>query len=106
MITLRWRLIWRKAVHRHKLKKLSQKNKFRKFELKIFYMPTQFLTDKSGKKVSAVIPLKDYERMLDEIDELNCIKAYDKGKTGRKQFVPANVAFKEVERKRKIKKNV
>jgi hypothetical protein len=67
-------------------------------------MPTQYLTDKAGKKVSVVIPVKDYERMLDELDELTCIKAYDKSKSGKQRFVSSEIAFKEIERKRKIKK--
>ena len=69
-------------------------------------MPTQYLTDKSGKKVSVLISLKEYERMLDELDELNSIKAYDKAKASRQRFVPAEIAFNEIERKRKIKKTV
>ena len=69
-------------------------------------MATQFLTNKAGVKVSAVIPIKDYHRMLEELDELNCIKAYDKAKSVKLRFVPANIAFKEIERKRKIKKSV
>ena len=81
-------------------------SKFCKFESQIFYMPTQFLTDKSGKKVSVLIPLKEYERMLDELDELNSIKDYDKVKAEKQRFIPAAIAFKEIERERKIKKNV
>ena len=69
-------------------------------------MPTQYLTDKSGKKVSVLISLKEPERMLDELDELNNIKAYDKAKAGKLRFIPAEIAFKEIERKRKIKKTV
>jgi hypothetical protein len=67
-------------------------------------MPTQYLTDKAGNKVSVVIPVKDFERMLEELDELDCIKAYDKAKSGKQHFIRADIAFKEIDRKRKIKK--
>lgn len=69
-------------------------------------MPAQYLINEAGKKVSVVIPVKDYERMLEEIDELNCIKVYDKAKSSKQNFVPSEIAFKEIDRKRKIKKTV
>lgn len=70
-------------------------------------MPTQYLTDKEGKKVSVVIPVKDFEKMLEELDELDCIKAYDKARSsGKQHFIAADIAFKEIERKRKTKKPV
>ena len=39
--------------------------------------------------------------MIEKLDELNCIKAYDKAKGKKQQFVPLNHALREVERKRK-----
>jgi hypothetical protein len=40
-------------------------------------MQTHFITDINGKKVSAVLPIKDYEVILEQLDELACIQAYD-----------------------------
>ena len=68
---------------------------------KISKMKTQFITDSSGKKISAILPIKEYEQMIEKLDELNCIKAYDKAKGKKQQFVPLNHALREVERKRK-----
>ena len=43
-------------------------------------MQPQFITDTKGKKLSAVLPIKDFEMILEQLDELACIKEYDKAK--------------------------
>lgn len=65
-------------------------------------MQTQFITDSSGKKISAVLPIKKYQMMLEQLDELACIKAYDKAKAKKKMsFVAMDEAFRQVEKNRK-----
>ena len=60
-------------------------------------MKNQFVTDNSGQKVAVILPMKDYEKMLDELDEYACIKAYDKVKGRKMEFVPADEMFKAME---------
>lgn len=64
-------------------------------------MKTQYVTDNNGKKVAVIVPVKDYEKLLDELDELQCIKAYDKAKARKQEFIPASDVFKAIEKKRK-----
>lgn len=64
-------------------------------------MKTQFVTDKKGKKVAVLVPLKEYEKMLEELDELACIKMYDKVREESPEYLPIDKAFKEIEKKRK-----
>lgn len=64
-------------------------------------MKTQYVTDNHGKKVAVIVPVKDYEKIMDELDELECIKAYDKAKTRKQEFIPAADVFKAIEQKRK-----
>lgn len=64
-------------------------------------MQTQFITDTKGKKISAVVPIKEYEQILEQLDELACIKAYDKAKLKNQQFVSLKEALGQVEKKRK-----
>jgi len=64
-------------------------------------MKTQYITDDHGKKVAVVVPVKDYEKLMDELDELECIKAYDKAKARKQEFIPASDVFKAIEQKRK-----
>jgi PHD/YefM family antitoxin component YafN of YafNO toxin-antitoxin module len=64
-------------------------------------MKTQFVTDEKGKKVAVLVPLKDYQKMIEEVDELNCIKAYDRIKEGKEEYLSAAEAFRNIEKKRR-----
>ncbi|MCX6351581.1 MAG: hypothetical protein NTX03_06955 [Bacteroidetes bacterium] len=64
-------------------------------------MKTQYITNDQGKKVAVIVPVKDYERILEELDELECIKAYDKAKARKQEFIPVANVFKSIEQKRK-----
>jgi PHD/YefM family antitoxin component YafN of YafNO toxin-antitoxin module len=37
----------------------------------------QFITDKKGKKLSVVISVTEYKKMLEELEELEDIRLYD-----------------------------
>jgi PHD/YefM family antitoxin component YafN of YafNO toxin-antitoxin module len=37
----------------------------------------QFITDNAGKKISVVIPLEEFEALIEELEELEDIKLYD-----------------------------
>lgn len=41
---------------------------------------TKYVTDNEGKKIAVVIALKEYEKMIDELDDYYCIKEYDQVK--------------------------
>jgi hypothetical protein len=40
----------------------------------------QFIIDTMGEKVSVVLPIKDYEYMLEELEDLDDIRLYDEAK--------------------------
>ena len=63
-------------------------------------MKTQFITDDTGKKLSVILPIKDYEKILDELEELEDIKAYDRAKARKSDPVPFERAVKELEKLR------
>lgn len=60
-------------------------------------MKTQYITDTTGKKVSVILPIKDYEKIMDELEELEDIKAYDRAKARKSEVVPFEQAIKEIE---------
>lgn len=43
-------------------------------------MKTQFITDNYGKKLAIVLPIKNYEKILEELEELEDIKLFDQAK--------------------------
>ncbi len=63
----------------------------------------QYITDNTGKKVSVVIPLKDFKAMLKELGELEDIRLYDEAKKSKVPSIPIDKAFKMIEAKRKSK---
>jgi len=63
-------------------------------------MKTQYVTDFNGKKVSVILPIRDYEKMIDELEELDDIKTYDRAKTRKSNPVPFDQAIKEIEKLR------
>ena len=66
-------------------------------------MKTQFLSDDTGKKLSVVIPIKEYEQILMQLEELADIRLYDEAKNTKQSSIPAADAFKLVEAKRRRK---
>lgn len=41
---------------------------------------SQYITDQMGEKKSIILPIKDYNRMLETLEELEDICLYDKAK--------------------------
>ena len=61
----------------------------------------QFITNNQGKKVGILLPIDEYNKMLERLEELEDIKAYDEAKANNEPTIPAEQAFKEIEAKRK-----
>lgn len=40
----------------------------------------QYITDNTGKKISAVLPMKEFKTLLEELEELEDIRLYDESK--------------------------
>jgi hypothetical protein len=57
----------------------------------------QYITDKEGNKISVVLPIKEYESMLEELEEMEDIKLYDEAKTLNEPSVPIDEAFRLIE---------
>lgn len=64
-------------------------------------MTPQFLTDNKGKKISVVLSFKEYEKLLEDSEELSAVKAYDNAKSKKETYIP----LREAIRLRKQKKH-
>ncbi len=60
-------------------------------------MKTQFITNDKGKRVSVILPIRDYNKMLDALEELEDIKTYDEARKSGEDSVLAEEAFKMIE---------
>lgn len=63
----------------------------------------QYITDKAGKKISVILPMKEFENILEELEELEDIKLYDEAKASDEPSIPIDEAFKMIEANRKNK---
>lgn len=62
----------------------------------------QYITNVKGKKLSVVLPMKEFENILEELEELEDIRLYDEAiKNDNGVRVSMNDAFAKIEAKRK-----
>jgi PHD/YefM family antitoxin component YafN of YafNO toxin-antitoxin module len=43
----------------------------------------QYITDNKGKKISVVLPVKEFKTIMEELEELEDIRLYDEGKKSK-----------------------
>ena len=60
-----------------------------------------YITDKKGKKISVVLPIKDFNALMEELGELEDIRLYDESVNSGEKPIPTEEAFKKIEEKRK-----
>jgi PHD/YefM family antitoxin component YafN of YafNO toxin-antitoxin module len=60
----------------------------------------QYITDRRGKRVSVILPMKEYERILEELEDQEDVRLYDEAKSEGEEYVPAEEVFRFIEAKR------
>jgi len=61
----------------------------------------RYVVDEQGNRISVVLDIADYEELLNQLEELECIRAYDAAKVSKDQAVPFEQAVAEIESDRK-----
>jgi hypothetical protein len=61
----------------------------------------QFVVDDSGKKKAVILDITEYQKLLEEAEELEGIRAYDAAKAAGDEAIPFEQAVEEIERDRK-----
>ncbi len=56
-----------------------------------------FLIDGKGQKIAVQVPIKVYEKLVADSEELDEIKEYKKAKTFKGDPIPFERAFREIE---------
>ncbi len=62
----------------------------------------RYLVDERGQRVAVVLDLDDYNKLLEELAELDDIRAYDAAKASGEKPIPIEQALAEIERKSKV----
>jgi len=60
----------------------------------------QFIEDNKGHKIAVLLPIDQYNSMLERLEELDDIKAYDTAKASNDDVIPFDQAINEIEAKR------
>jgi len=58
----------------------------------------RYLVDDNGNRIGVVLNMKDYHRLLEQLEELESIRAYDAAKASGDEVVPFEQAVAEIER--------
>ena len=60
----------------------------------------RFLVDESGQRIGVLLDIEDYQRLLEELEELEAIRAYDAAKASGDEVLPLEQALAEIEKDR------
>jgi len=60
----------------------------------------RYIVDEQGNRIGVIIAIDDYRRLLEELEELESIRAYDTAKASGDEAIPFDQAVAEIERGR------
>lgn len=60
----------------------------------------RYVVDQSGNRIEVILAIKDYENLLEEIEELEAIRAYEAAKASGDDTLSMHQAIEEIERER------
>jgi hypothetical protein len=63
--------------------------------------PQSFLVDADGNRVGVVLDIREYQAVLEDLEELEAVRAYDAAKTTGEKATPLEQAIAEIEEHRK-----
>ena len=67
-------------------------------------MPTVnegYVVDEDGARVGVILPMEEYRKLMEELEELESIRAYDAAKSSGDEAIPFDQAVREIERDRR-----
>jgi len=67
-------------------------------------MPTVnegYVVDENGNRIGVILPMEDYQKLMEELEELESVRAYDAAKRSGDPAVPFDQAVREIEQDRR-----
>jgi len=61
----------------------------------------QFVTDENGVRVAVMLDIKEYEELLDDLEDLQAVREYEEAKASGEVPIPLEQALDEIRRNRK-----
>jgi PHD/YefM family antitoxin component YafN of YafNO toxin-antitoxin module len=60
----------------------------------------RFVVDKDGNQTAVLLDIQEYNKLLEALEELESIKAYDAAKSSGDEVIPFEQAIEEMHRQR------
>jgi hypothetical protein len=60
----------------------------------------RFLVDEEGHRLGVVLDIAEYQEILEDLEELESIRAYDAAKASDEEVIPFEQALREIQRSR------
>jgi hypothetical protein len=60
----------------------------------------QYVSNQVGSKIAVILPIKEYQALLDKVEELEDIRLFDEAKKRKSEPIRAKEAFEILDRKR------
>ena len=61
----------------------------------------RFVVDDAGNRVAVLLEIGEYQSMLEQLEELESLRAYDHAKASGERAIPFEQAVQEIERDRR-----
>jgi len=61
----------------------------------------RYVVNEKGERVSILLDISEYQRILEELEELESIRAYDAAKVAKDEAIPFEQAVNEIEQGQK-----
>ncbi|MBW4493655.1 MAG: type II toxin-antitoxin system Phd/YefM family antitoxin [Oscillatoria princeps RMCB-10] len=61
----------------------------------------RYVVDENGTPVGVLLDIEDYRQLLDALEELEAIRAYDAAKSSGDEAIPFEDAIAEIDRQRR-----
>lgn len=60
----------------------------------------QFIDDNQGKRIAVLMPIDQYNKMLEQLEDIDDIRAYDTAKAEEDEVIPFDQAVRGIEKGR------
>jgi PHD/YefM family antitoxin component YafN of YafNO toxin-antitoxin module len=63
----------------------------------MFTLHPQYVIDENQRKSAVILPLAEWEQIVEEMEELEDIRAYDAAKSDNQESIPFEQAVREIQ---------
>ena len=60
----------------------------------------RYITDAQGNRIGILLDMEEYQKILEELEELEAIRAYDNAISSDEEEIPFELAISEIENSR------